>query len=592
MNLVNKRQPILIQNWRSRVKKTDCVIIFIFTLSLFLRWLIPATIYPLSPNDDYLGIMLSNALIHGHWLGSWSPDILSKPPAYSFFLAIAHFIPLDPTVLMHSFYLLISLLFVKSTSKFFGNLHYSNPFFIRVGFLFLAFNPAVFANDFSRIYRISLDTVATLLFITLVLRLVNFLQKIYLEGQQFSWKEQHLGSYLAIAVPLGITYSVMILTRAEGFWILIPTIPLPVAIWISSISRNGISWRLKRKYRSGLVLLNLFAISTIAFLVPIGIVSGINKSVYGVSEIENYYSGNYARAIKLWEGVRNGKSNLSFIPVSKGQRAAVYAVSPAALSLKPTLDGPPNTGWKTFNCSATKVCDESGGGWFSWELRSAAVINNHISNEVEFQRFFETLGNQISSACRNKLITCDAPGIAPGAKALSDLPFHQMIDTGIKAFDSLIRMSQATNVGHSDNGHDAIALKVWHSTIHFNYLIVNEDFNSWLGMSSTISLLKDIYEHTLPILFVVVLLSLLIPRKGTQSLSKWYLFSILGGLVCYSAVMAILEASLGFNADYALYALPMQPLLLLFILFGIARILHQFESVMKNSTGARDDISS
>ena len=525
--------------------------------------------------------MLSNALIHGHWLGSWSPDILSKPPAYSFFLAFAHFIPLDPTVLMHVFYLLISLLFVKSTSTFFGNFHKSKSSFMRIGFSFLAFNPAVFANDFSRIYRISLDTVATLLFFTLVLRLVNFLQKIDIEGNPFSWKEPRLGAYLAIAAPLGIAYSVMILTRAEGFWILIPTIPLPIAIWISSISKNGISWRLKRKYRSGLVLLNLFAISTIAFLVPIGVVSAINKSVYGVSEIENYYSGNYARAIKLWEGVRNGKSDLSFIPVSKGQRAAVYAVSPAALSLKPTLDGPPNTGWKTFNCSATKVCDESGGGWFSWELRSAAVINNHISNEVEFQKFFETLANQISSACRNKLITCDTTGIAPGAKALSDLPFHQIIDTGSKAFDSLITLSQATKVGHTDNGRDATALKVWHSTIHFNYLIVNEDFNGWLGMASTISMLRDIYQHILPILFVVALLSLLIPRKGFHSLSKWYLISILGGLVSYSAVMAILEASLGFNADYALYALPMQPLLLLFILFGLAGILHQVESFKK-----------
>ena len=141
MNLVKKRESNLFQNLRSGVKRTDYVIVFIFTLSLFLRWSIPATIYPLSPNDDYLGIMLSNALIHGPWLGSWSPDILSKPPAYSFFLAFAHFIPLDPTVLMHVFYLLISLLFVKSTSTFFGNFHKSKSSFMRIGFSFLAFNP-------------------------------------------------------------------------------------------------------------------------------------------------------------------------------------------------------------------------------------------------------------------------------------------------------------------------------------------------------------------------------------------------------------------------------------------------------------------
>lgn len=559
-----------IRHLRTRARTFDFLIISIFSSSLGLRWLIPATIYPNSPNDDYLGVMLAHNLIRGHWFGGWSPDLLSKPPAYSFFLMIAHFIPVDPTVLIHLFYLLISLLFLKFTVDFFSGSDESKKLFIRVGFLFLAFNPAVFANDFSRIYRTSLDTLATFLFFTLFLKLLTLLRDIYFSGDRLAWKHTSIKTYSWIGISLGLTYSVMVLTRYEAIWVLIATLPVLFAVWIFSISRNEIKWKLKNKYRSGVILINLFVIATVAYLIPVGVISTINKAVYGVFEVENFFSGNYERAITLWEGVQTGKSNLSFIPVSKGQRAAVYAVSPAALSLKPFLDGLPNTGWKTHNCAATGVCDESGGGWFPWELRSAAVDSNHIRNEVQFQDFFGRLADEISLACKSELISCGISGMAPGAKPILDYSPHQLLDTSVKAFGSLFTVEQAANVNHADNGQDPAQLKVWHSTIHFNYLIVTKNSNSWMGMANTITFLRDIYKYLLPIFFILAMLFLFIRQEYINRISKFYLFSLILGLITYSGGMAIFESSVGFNVGYSLYALPMQPVLLMFIIFGSA----------------------
>ena len=69
-----------------------------------------------------------------------------------------------------------------------------------------------------------------------------------------------------------------------------------------------------------------------------------------------------------------------------------------------------------------------------------------------------------------------------------------------------------------------------------------------------------------------MILSLMIRREFDNRVSKYYLFSLLSGLVVYSGSMAILESSIGSSVGYSLYAPPMQPLLFMFIIFGIAGI--------------------
>jgi hypothetical protein len=520
--------------------------------------------------------MIANNLLHGNWLGQWTPDILSKPPAYSLFLMFAHYIPVDPTLILHFIYLLIVLLLVRTLFDFRITTRISISALRRILFLFFAFNPALFANDFSRIYRTSFSTLTSFLFFVLILKLVHFLKSLYFEGDQKSWKLARFRGYSPLAISLGATYALMVLTRTEAYWVLICTIPLVSGIWITATRNNGYSWKSFDRYRSGKVLAKIIVVGVLSFLIPIGLVSEINRSTYGVSEIENFYTGNFARAINLWAGVENGKSNFSFISVSKGQREAVYSISPSALSLKPILDGPPNTGWKRFNCSSTKICDESG-AWFPWELRSAAVGSRAIVNEVQFQEFFGGLADEILAACNSKKLICGRKGLGPGAKSLDSYPIQQLLDTSIKALASLFTVDQAINVSHPDNGQDPTQLEVWRSTVNSRYLIVPDEFSNWQGMASSITFLRTIYQGILPILFLIAVFSIFVPRKREGRILNWYALTILGSMVVFSGGLAIFEASLGFKAKYSLYALPMQPLLLLFIATAITNLASSYE---------------
>ena len=570
----SKHPPVVASSRHPIFKNVDLILFVIFFVSLLLRWMIPATIVPNSPNDDFLGILQANALINGHWLGVWTPDILSKPPAYSFFLMFAHYVPVDPTVFIHIFYLLISMLFLKYAADYFHNFDKFRQSFFRIGFLFLAFNPMLFANDFSRIYRTSLNTLASLLFFTLILKLVTLLKAMFFSENGTLWIKTPIRRYLGVSLGLGLTYAIMILTRSEGYWVLIPTMSLVVGIWIYSIVSNRMNWRLKKKYRSVIVLRNILLIAVIGCILPVGIVSSINKSTYGVYQIENYYSGNFARAIKLWQGVESGKSSNLFIPVSKEQRAAVYGVSPAALTLKPVLDGPPNTGWKVYNCSSSGICDESG-GWFTWELRSAAVSQNNITNEVDFQKFFGRLADQIDSACESEALKCGKPGLAPGVRAISDYPLHQLLDTSVKAFNSLLTVEQAANVGHPDHGQDAEKLKLWQSTINFRHLVIPDTSNSWQSMANTIKFLRNIYQVLLPLFFAIGISSIFLRRKSNDGILNFYLIALLGGMLICTGGLAIVESSFGMGIAYSLYALPMQPLLLAFIVLSFGNITYK-----------------
>jgi hypothetical protein len=87
------------------LRRFDFIIIVIAILSLIVRILIPANVYTNAGHDDYLGIELARNLLNGDWLGTWNNRTLLKPAGYSYFLVIAHFIPIEPQILIHIMYL-------------------------------------------------------------------------------------------------------------------------------------------------------------------------------------------------------------------------------------------------------------------------------------------------------------------------------------------------------------------------------------------------------------------------------------------------------------------------------------------------------
>jgi hypothetical protein len=559
-----------------QVRKLDFVITLVGFLSILLRWLIPPFILPNTPNDDYLGVLQANSILNGEWLGVWSNNTLSKPPLYSIFLSVAHFFPVAPTVLLHIIYLIVSFFCVKYLSMTLWSHPKFTLGFIRVAFLLLAFNPAVFANDFSRIYRTSLSAILNMLFFALIFKLVMILENQELRSTKGVRKRRFQTKITS--AQLGLTYSGILLTRSEGYWVLVGGVIIISIVAFKQLRTRKQSWNVLKRYKEIGPLISLLLIFAVFSISPLNIVSTINQRVYGVSEVENFYTGKYAQAIKLWAGVDNGRSPLSFIAVSKEQRAAVYAISPTAKTMESILESPPNTGWKSFNCEQTKICDESG-AWFSWELRDAAVQANGITNERHFQAFFGQLATDIQVACANRTLDCSSPGLGTGTRPLNFLPKKLLLDYSVKTLGSLVSVDQAVNVNHSDNGQDPGQLSIWKQTVNFEYLIVDDDFSNWQGLSNSLRFLTQIYRFFVPLLFLMTLFGLFVYRRNFQA-SEIFLVGLFAAIVSYCGGIGILNATTGFAVGLTLYGLPVQPVFMIFIIFGAAHFIAN--SVLKN----------
>jgi hypothetical protein len=94
----------------------------------------------------------------------------------------------------------------------------------------------------------------------------------------------------------------------------------------------------------------------------------VNNAKYGTTLLEDYYAGNFAKAIKSWQRVNVGKDSRPYVIISRTQRSAVYEVSPTASLMKEFLELPAGEGWQVQPCnSPTKLCDNAG-GWVTWQI--------------------------------------------------------------------------------------------------------------------------------------------------------------------------------------------------------------------------------
>ena len=554
------RVAAAIASLRRTLRPLDIFIVIAAVGSLSLRTMVPPNILPNSPHDDLLGVQLARELLRGQWLGPWNNRVLAKPPGYSIFLAVIHPLGIPPTVAVHILYLLLGFYAIHLLGRS-GRLAPAHPLVSRGLFLLFAFNPSVFGGDFSRIYRVSLNSIAALLYVLAFLHLLLILKRVR-PGPAVPRR--------AIALPsllLGLAYAAMLLTRTEAYWVLLPSMVVLLLIVVGDCF-----WRRHPPEGTrGLTLYPLIAsvaISSTAAVLPLALVRYANKAAYGVAEIDNLRSGNFAKAVNLWTSVRDGRDSRSFIAISRGQREAVYATSPTAATLRSLLETPPGVGWKTHSCVATGVCDESG-AWFVFELRDAAVTAGGLTDEVAFQEFFGKIAADISTACRAGRLNCGRAGFTPGARDLAEYSRKQLLDTSMKVLLSLIAFEQARNVGRPDYGHDVNQLALWREAVTFDRVITSSDVDVWRAMGNTIRLLETLYASLSPLLCALTVLALMRGwRHPVVDGGDWFLLYLLGCIGLYCGGMAVFEASHGFSIGFSFYALPVQPVFLLALLTG------------------------
>jgi hypothetical protein len=554
------------------LRRIDVIILCVTLISLAIRRLIPPYINYNSPNDDSLGVSLADSLLHGKWLGGWNVNTLAKPPGYSFYLAVIHFTYITPTMFTHTLYLCVSLYFVHVLLKLFSfNVHH-NRIYSRGLYLFLALNPIVLGGPFSRIYRVNLDTVFSMLFAVILLDIARRfirLKQMKKSLPEFSAEKKAIN---LLASCLGLDYAGMVMLRSEAYWELYALFATIMIFGVANIHKIG---KQKNSIKSFKIYVGPILLCVVCATLPIFSVQIINQHVYGVSEVEDYYSGSFARAYKDLEGVVTGRDARPFITIAKGQRQAVYEVSPTFATMKNKLEIPPNTGWNAEDCNALKVCDEAG-VWFPWALRDAAMATGQIDSAGTFQLFFQKISNEVEMACRNGSLNCDGSGFGVGVKNLALIPTHQVLDSAFRILDSIFQYSPVSEGDRPTTSTDQRLLTMWHSVMYFNYVTTADGNNEWISLPNYLNFSYKIYVYLSYAGFLMLILFFILRKRRQNQIPVAFIIFVSAGLAIYVLGLALVEVSTGFPIGTGLYALPIFPNLLMGILTGTVALLSNF----------------
>ena len=373
--------------------RCTAAIILSATVSILLRASVPVTLLNGAALDDDLFLRLASNLREGKWLGSFDTMTLAKGPAYPMFIAFTHLIGV-PLKVGEQATLLLAALALTGCLWCFGR----RPVMATAAFVVIALEPDSFSAASSRVFRDGWYAALALMLVT------TFFLAVHLAVRHGARRLP-----LLVAALSGLIGGLFWLCREEGAWILpslllIAVVP-PCARLLAHRTEGGRpDLRSRRLWaRAGGVVAVPAAAGAGALLV-IGTVIVVNHQVYGVALVNDTSSGAIARAYADWADVEAGEVR-PFVPISSAQRAAVYAVSPAARELQPYLENPKNH-WLKAGCQSLNICDDFAGGWEIWALREAADSAGHFSSEVEAQRYFSRVSRQIIAACSGGRLSC------------------------------------------------------------------------------------------------------------------------------------------------------------------------------------------
>ncbi len=553
-------------------------------INLIFRSQIPIRAAYLSPHDDQLGVELASNILHGDWLGVWNNRTFAKPPGYSMYLAIANFFPIPLTILNQIFYVLVVILLITRLRQM-SLIHFRyQELSLFLFFLYLIFQPILFGTDASRVYRSSTVVITlTLLYSVTLLRIFDEILK-FKDQPSVSWRKQKR-IYLDIAV-LTFVYVTMKLFRYESFWAMLCSLPLILLALL-------IIWKKVRDTkdaRNGFIrfLVPIPIIVFISYAAPILTIQELNRSKYGVAQIENYYDGTFARTIKLWGSVEVGRDPRPYVVVSAQQRNAVYEISENALLMKPFLESLDN-GWRGPACKILKMCDNSG-GWFPWQLRDAATQTGRVYSEGTFRDFFKSLAEDIQKACDTLVFACAKKANIVGSKPFSEIPIQRVIDFTLRNFIVLVPRSLEISPPHfapDTYGAPAEVVRLFHSVVRYDGA---EEYSKsdLLRINKILDRLESIY---LPLNLVVYTLAIcgilltFIRRKNLQVML--ITIFLLGGLGSQLVGASLAQISFGYPPGPRVYLLSAYPLLQMLAIIGLVSFISEVSENSQHSYSPR-----
>jgi hypothetical protein len=336
--------------------------------------------------DDHLYVRMAAFLVQGQWLGPFDQYTLLKGPAYPGFIAAMYRsgVPLKVgeqlTYLLAAAALAVCVWVVTRRTAL-----------ALVAYVVLALDPVNFAMYASRVTRDGwYSSLTMLLLATVFLAVYAAVTHVWVP-----W-------VVAVSVLAGVSGAAFWLCREEPVWIapailvIVGGLPLLiVARWWFARPRPRLER--SRAVRAGGRLVLVLAVIGIVLIAPIVEVARMNERNYGEAITNDLVYGAFARTYADWRRVADGQSTFDD-PITRSQREAVYAVSPAARLLQPYLD--PSGGCP--HGRPRLPCDEP-----IWRgLRDAAVSAGFFRTESDVQRFFGELDAQIQAGCISGQLRC------------------------------------------------------------------------------------------------------------------------------------------------------------------------------------------
>lgn len=536
--------------------------------NLQFRRVIPTNAGSNSPHDDLLGVRVASNLLSGNWLGNWDNLVLGKPPGYSFYLSFAHLFPIQLVVFNQFVFCLFAFTFTVIARKvILGDFRYKEAV-CYVTYLALIFNPFLFSTEMSRVYRTSAHAIFVFIYATLLFSILNEIAEYKTSTKALEVFRRRMTLKI---VAIALTYTGLILLRSESFWILIASLPPLLILYLNKYF--AIRRQTKNKgFQNSAILFAFIAVGT--YFVPVSLIGQINQTKYGSSLIENYYSGNFANAIKDWQRVENGKDARPYVIVSKGQREAVYRVSKNASLLAPSLELEPGEGWQVHACNAPiRLCDNPG-GWFTWQVRDAAISTGLVNSEASFQSFFLQISQDIRRACDYQTLKCGPLGLGVGVKPLTALPIDQVMKFAYENFASSIpKNSRPTGLIATPDQYGASGeiVNTYHEVVKYRAAPMNSR-----GIPTESSQLKNLERFYFPVqtaAFYVSIVGYLFAWKHRkrQLIYGSLGFGLLSILLCAIGV-AVAQVSYGWRVEGP-YLLPIQPILQFLCCVGLLTLI-------------------
>jgi hypothetical protein len=343
--------------------------------------------------DDFLFVRLAYRLGAGLWLGPYDQLTLAKGMGYPAFILASFLAGVPLKIAEQATYLagagLAAWLVTRLTGK-----HWL-AFLLFAG---LAFNPVLWTPAFAHVIREGLY-ISLSLMVLLLAAAVLLLRRD--QAGPFTLR-------LVLPVALGLVGGVYWLTREEGIWLL-PAIAVlagaaAVDLWRQASrdkDRAGAVRRMVRLAAAG-------ATSGVVFAAVVGSVAGMNYVRYGAFITNEFKSASFLSAYGAISRIRHTEWQ-RYVVFPKEAREKAYAVSPAALELRPVLDGEYGEAVRRFACKEMRrdPCPETPGGWLMWVVRDAAAEAGHHSSARAAFAFYDRLAAEIDAACADGRLSCD-----------------------------------------------------------------------------------------------------------------------------------------------------------------------------------------